>query len=70
MKAIMLPVVNKFVAAFAGVKTNCVSPAVEISKSTSAVALDSITEPVAQTSEPAASKVNVAVPPVVSFACA
>ena len=64
----MLPVVNKFVAAFAGVKTNCVSPAVEISKSTSSAALDSITEPVAQTSVPAASKVKVLTPPAVSFA--
>ena len=64
----MPPVVNKLVVAAAGVKPNCVSPAVEISKSTSFAALDSITEPVAQTSVPAASKVRVLTPPVVSFA--
>ena len=63
----MLPVVNKLVVAAAGVKTNCVSPATEISKSTSLAALDSITEPVAQTSVPAALKVRVLTPPVVSF---
>ena len=68
MKAIFPPVVSKYVAALAGVKTNRVSPAAEVSKVTSDEALDSITEPVAQTSEPAASKTNVAVPPVVSFA--
>ena len=50
MKAILLPVVKRFVAASTGVKVNLVSPAVEISKSASAAALDSITEPVAQTS--------------------
>ena len=65
----MLPVVNKLVAAATGVKTNCVSPAVEMSKVTSPPALDSITEPVAQTSVPAASKVKVLTPPVVSFDC-
>ena len=70
MKAICPPTVNKFVVALAGVKVNLVSPAAEVSKVTSLEPLDSITEPVAQTSVPAASKTNVAVPPVVSTACA
>ena len=68
MKAICPPVVSKFVAAFAGVKTNCVSPAAEVSKVTSDEPLDSITDPVAKTSDPAQSKLKVAVPPAVSFA--
>ena len=70
MKEICPPIVNKLVVALAGVKVNLVSPAAEVSKVTSSELLDSITEPVAQTSEPAASKTNVAVPPVVSTACA
>ena len=70
MKAICPPIVSKLVAAFAGVKTNCLSPAAQVSKVASLQALDSITEPVAQTSDPAASKVRVLVPPVVSTACA
>ena len=64
----MLPVVKRLVAALAGVKTNWVSPAAEISNVTSELPLDSITEPVAQTSSPAALNVKVFVPPVVSFA--
>jgi len=67
IKAILLPVVKQFVAASAGVKTNWVSPAVEVSKVTSLAALDSIIELVAQTSVPAALKVKVAVPPAVSL---
>ena len=66
----MLPVVKRFVAASAGVKVNKVSLAAEVSKVTSLAALDSITDPVAKTSDPAQSKLKVAVPPVVSFACA
>ena len=62
-KAIILPVVKRFVAASAGVKTNCPSPATDLSKATSAAALDSINEPVAQASVPLALKVKVAVPP-------
>ena len=54
---------SKLVVAAAGVQTNCVSPVAEISKSTSDAALDSITEPVAQTiMVPAASKVRVLTP--------
>ena len=68
MKAILPPVVKRLVAALAGVKTNCVSPAAEVSKVTSFAALDSIKEPVAQTSFPAALKVKVLVPPAVSLA--
>ena len=66
----LLPVVSKLVAAAAGVKANAVSPAVEVSKVTAPPALDSIIEPVAQTSVPAALKVNAATPPeVVSIDC-
>jgi hypothetical protein len=68
IKAILLPVVKRLVAALAGVKTKDVSPAAEVSKVTSAAALDSIKEPVAQTSVPAALKVKVLVPPAVSLA--
>ena len=64
----MLPVVKRFVAASAGVKVNKVSLAAEVSKVTSLAALDSITDPVAKTSDPAQSKLKVAVPPAVSFA--
>ena len=67
IKAILLPVVKRLVAASAGVKTNCVSPAAEVSKVTSFAALDSIKEPVAQTSVPAALKVKVKTPPAVSL---
>ena len=67
IKAILLPVVKQFVAALTGVKTNCVSPAAEVSKVTSFAALHSIKEPVAQTSVPAALKVKVLTPPAVSF---
>ena len=67
IKAILLPVVKQLVAASAGVNTNCVSPAAEVSKVTSFEFLDSINDPVAQTSVPAALKVRVAVPPAVSF---
>ena len=68
IKAILLPVVKRLVAASTGVKTNCVSPAAEVSKVTSSEFLDSISEPVAQTSVPAALKVRVLVPPSVSLA--
>ena len=64
----MLPVVKRFVAASAGVKVNKVSLAAEVSKVTSDEPLDSITDPVAKTSDPAQSKLKVAVPPAVSFA--
>ena len=64
----MLPVVKRFVAALAGVKVNKISLAAEVSKVTSAEFLDSITDPVAKTSDPAQSKLKVAVQPAVSFA--
>ena len=66
----MLPVVKRFVAASAGVKVNKVSLAAEVSKVTSDEPLDSITDPVAKTSDPAQSKLKVATPPAVSLACA
>ena len=65
----MLPIVSKLVAAAAGVKANAVSPTVEVSKVTAPAALDSIIEPVAQTSVPAALRVYALTPPVVSTDC-
>ena len=56
-------------------KTNLSQPGIDhknydLSKVTSDEPLDSITDPVAKTSDPAQSKLKVAVPPVVSLACA
>ena len=63
----MLPVVNKLVAALAGVKTSCPSPGPELSIVAAAPALGASAAPVAQTSVPAALKVKVLSPPAVSI---